>query len=184
LGKGVSEIWLKIWIGGEMDTREQREERIAELKSRLLTVEGTQTEVYSRIVGYYRSVRNWNAGKREEFGNRVEYAFPSAGATIPVSAGDKETRAIPAANSYLLFTRVACPNCPPVRNYLDSLELPGTTFDVDTAEGLDIARSYEVLSTPTAIFLDALGDELYRAHSRERVQELLRGSVKAIPVMA
>lgn len=33
-------------------------------------VEGTQTEVYARIVGYYRAVRNWNKGKKEEFGER------------------------------------------------------------------------------------------------------------------
>ena len=31
---------------------------------------GNETEVYARIVGYYRSVRNWNAGKTEEFHQR------------------------------------------------------------------------------------------------------------------
>jgi len=30
-------------------------------------------EVYSRIVGYYRPLQNWNEGKREEFKERVEY---------------------------------------------------------------------------------------------------------------
>lgn len=30
-------------------------------------------EVYSRIVGYYRPVQNWNAGKREEFKDRELY---------------------------------------------------------------------------------------------------------------
>jgi ribonucleoside-triphosphate reductase len=30
-------------------------------------------EVYSRVVGYLRPVRNWNAGKKEEFRQRVEY---------------------------------------------------------------------------------------------------------------
>lgn len=28
---------------------------------------GKECQVYSRIVGYYRPVSNWNAGKREEF---------------------------------------------------------------------------------------------------------------------
>jgi len=32
-----------------------------------------RTEVYSRIVGYYRPVQNWNEGKREEFRQRKEY---------------------------------------------------------------------------------------------------------------
>lgn len=31
------------------------------------------TEVYSRIVGYYRPIQNWNAGKLEEFKDRVEF---------------------------------------------------------------------------------------------------------------
>jgi ribonucleoside-triphosphate reductase len=30
-------------------------------------------EVYSRVVGYYRPVQNWNEGKREEFRQRKEY---------------------------------------------------------------------------------------------------------------
>lgn len=31
---------------------------------------GKETEVYSRIVGYLRSVKNWNVGKKEEFKDR------------------------------------------------------------------------------------------------------------------
>ncbi len=31
-------------------------------------------EVYSRVVGYYRPVQNWNNGKREEFKDRLEYS--------------------------------------------------------------------------------------------------------------
>ena len=34
---------------------------------------GQETEVYSRIVGYYRPVQNWNKGKKEEFKFREEY---------------------------------------------------------------------------------------------------------------
>jgi anaerobic ribonucleoside-triphosphate reductase len=30
-------------------------------------------EVYSRIVGYFRPIRNWNKGKRQEFVERKEY---------------------------------------------------------------------------------------------------------------
>lgn len=34
---------------------------------------GENTEVYSRIVGYYRPVSNWNKGKQEEFKERLCY---------------------------------------------------------------------------------------------------------------
>ncbi len=33
-------------------------------------IKAIRTEVYSRIVGYYRPVQNWNEGKREEFSQR------------------------------------------------------------------------------------------------------------------
>lgn len=34
---------------------------------------GQPAEVYSRVVGYFRPVQNWNAGKKEEFNDRKEY---------------------------------------------------------------------------------------------------------------
>jgi len=33
-------------------------------------VRAVRTEVYSRIVGYYRPVQDWNKGKQEEFADR------------------------------------------------------------------------------------------------------------------
>ena len=34
-------------------------------------------EVYSRVVGYYRPVNQWNKGKREEFEQRKEFTLES-----------------------------------------------------------------------------------------------------------
>ncbi|MBN1149898.1 ribonucleoside triphosphate reductase [candidate division WOR-3 bacterium] len=34
---------------------------------------GRETEIYSRVVGYYRPVKNWNKGKKEEFSERITY---------------------------------------------------------------------------------------------------------------
>lgn len=34
---------------------------------------GKATEVYSRVTGYFRPVKNWNAGKQEEFRNRLYF---------------------------------------------------------------------------------------------------------------
>jgi len=36
-----------------------------------------QTEVYSRVVGYFRPVNQWNRGKQEEFSERKEYVLDS-----------------------------------------------------------------------------------------------------------
>ncbi|MEA1965142.1 MAG: anaerobic ribonucleoside-triphosphate reductase [Candidatus Aerophobetes bacterium] len=38
---------------------------------------GKEAEVYSRVVGYFRPVKNWNQGKQEEFKQRVEYKVAS-----------------------------------------------------------------------------------------------------------
>ena len=38
---------------------------------------GQTTEIYSRVVGYFRPVQSWNTGKKEEFKDRKEYALNS-----------------------------------------------------------------------------------------------------------
>ena len=92
-----------------------------------------ETEVYSRITGYYRPVKNWNDGKSQEFADRVEYdlghshltregvqvtaAAEQAGqagshVTVPgfeEPATAPEHSALP-AGLYLVATRT-CPNC-------------------------------------------------------------------------
>ncbi len=37
---------------------------------------GEKTEIWSRVVGYYRPVSHWNMGKQSEFSERVEYVVP------------------------------------------------------------------------------------------------------------
>lgn len=49
------------------------------------TVKAIKAEVYSRVVGYYRPVQDWNRGKKEEYGQR--YAQP-VGAVANASAGE------------------------------------------------------------------------------------------------
>jgi anaerobic ribonucleoside-triphosphate reductase len=39
---------------------------------------GKETEIYSRIVGYFRPVQQWNEGKQEEFRERKEYKLEAA----------------------------------------------------------------------------------------------------------
>jgi ribonucleoside-triphosphate reductase len=39
---------------------------------------GNETEVYSRIVGYYRPVQNWNSGKQSEYKERKSFNLANA----------------------------------------------------------------------------------------------------------
>lgn len=59
-GKGMSEI-------------ETINAEIKLLYEKLENVKGTETEVYSRIVGYYRNTKNWNIGKSREFDERKAF---------------------------------------------------------------------------------------------------------------
>ena len=36
-----------------------------------------ECEVYSRVVGYIRPVQQWHKGKKQEYGERNEFAMPS-----------------------------------------------------------------------------------------------------------
>lgn len=47
--------------------------KIEALKNELADVKGTECEVYSRVVGYFRPVKQWNNGKQEEYYDRVTY---------------------------------------------------------------------------------------------------------------
>jgi ribonucleoside-triphosphate reductase len=59
-----------------MQTLEEINVKIKELESKRDTITGRPTEVYSRIVGYYRSIHAWNPGKRKEFNERLSFTLP------------------------------------------------------------------------------------------------------------
>jgi hypothetical protein len=40
--------------------------------------ERTPCEVWSRVMGYYRPVDNWNIGKKQEFADRKLYQLPKS----------------------------------------------------------------------------------------------------------
>ena len=144
----------------------------------LLSVEGTLAEVYSRIVGYYRSVRNWNRGKREEYGERRLYRVDAnsinadglrAAAISPPLPMEEEISDI----QLLLFVRTACPNCSPAKAAAGQLGIPVILLNADTTDGMAEARRRKVMSTPTAILLSSEGEELKRARDAETISKLL-----------
>ena len=40
------------------------------MNTETMRVKAVKAEVYSRVVGYYRPVQDWNKGKQEEFSQR------------------------------------------------------------------------------------------------------------------
>jgi ribonucleoside-triphosphate reductase len=157
-----------------MRNLEAIESDLAAAREALSSVEGTPAEVYSRIVGYYRSVRNWNRGKREEFGERrlfrvndggLRGAAPSPSPVPAKTQFPKETR-------LLLFVRSSCPLCPSAKEAAEKLGVPVNLVNADTPDGITEAIRRNVLSTPTAILLSRSGEELKRAGNAETISRI------------
>ncbi|MDR1411055.1 MAG: hypothetical protein LBI91_02480 [Spirochaetaceae bacterium] len=145
----------------------------------LSRAEGTPAEVYSRIVGYYRSVRNWNKGKREEYGERKLFRAPENFPARAASGALKKNTAVYAAapesavsrypggdgaeERIILFVRPACPACPGAKAAAGKLGIPVDLVNADTEDGMAEAVKRQVFSTPTAILLARDGRELGRA---------------------
>ena len=152
------------------------DEEILSLKKEMEQVEGKETEVYSRIVGYYRSVRNWNLGKRGEYKVRVPFS-KITGREIKVADQGNEVNyetvedgSDSTLNSYTYFFRTTCPNCPPMKKILKSMDVKAQSFNVDTDEGMEEASRLNIFSAPTVVFFDKKGNEIYRTGNPKDVE--------------
>ena len=171
-----------------MRNLEDIENELAAAREALSRVEGTPAEVYSRIVGYYRSVRNWNKGKREEYGERRLYRANTDGLRAaalsrlcPAAGSAAETRQGSEFSEIrlLLFVRASCPGCSPAKAAAVRLGIPVNLVNADTSDGMAEARRRNVLSTPTAILLSPGGEELRRAKDAETIGRLLASGESA-----
>ena len=166
----------------EKRTLAQIDAEIEETKAQLNDVHGTETEVYARIVGYYRAVKHWNKGKRDEFDQRkmftleasTEYDITAADcaceAKAPAKMSAMDTVTDTNSVTYEMYTRKTCPNCPPVKDFMSGLEMPGRSIDVDTKEGLAEAAKKGVFASPTVIFYNEAGVETARCHNVEELE--------------
>ncbi len=118
---------------------------------------GKEAEVYSRITGYYRPVKNWNDGKSQEFKDRKVYDVANSvlKGTVkqeaPVEAPVCEEPQVKEGKA-ILFSRVTCPNC---RVAEGLLQKAGVAYDKRIAEeNLDLVRAYGVKGAPTLVITD------------------------------
>ena len=172
-------------------TLEQVEAEIAQTREALANAKGRDTEVYARIVGYYRSVRNWNKGKRDEYDQRKQFVYngentsANVAVDVPLFQSEPVKAEEPCAcncgtiASFEIFTRKTCPNCPPVKEYMANVALNRIDVDVDTEEGIARASELGIFAAPTVVFFDAEGNEVARAHSVAEITEILPASVCA-----
>lgn len=132
---------------------------------------GSETEVYSRITGYYRPVQNWNRGKTEEYSQRREYVVDGQGLDV----GEFEQLAVEKRPQ--LFVTETCPKCP---GAIEILKREGIEFDVVQAEeNIELACDYNIVQAPSLVVIsDGVAEKhegldavlkFARKHSRARV---------------
>ena len=122
---------------------------------------GGQTEVYSRITGYYRPVQNWNDGKTQEFKDRTVYNLGASHLkserTVSHTVVDGKHEAAPKVSDgarVMLFTTKTCPNCKIAYTLLDKANVGYEK--VDAEDERDLTAKYGVRQAPTLI--DTGGD--------------------------
>ncbi len=114
---------------------------------------GKETEVYSRITGYYRPVKNWNDGKSQEFKDRKVYNIEKSvlkrdGAPVEDAAAECAADC-GEAEKVLLFTTETCPNCKLAVQWLDKA---GISYEkLLVSENPDLAKELELKQAPTLV---------------------------------
>ena len=117
---------------------------------------GCETEVYSRITGYYRPVKNWNDGKSKEFEMRKEYdmgkALKTNKKTSKKACSKEECKCEEKiSDGIMLFGTKTCPNCAAAKKLLDKYKIK---FDfVDAEEEVEATKKFGVKQAPTLVVI-------------------------------
>ena len=121
-----------------------------------------ETEVYSRITGYYRPVKNWNDGKAEEYKNRKVYDLNKSHLKHEkCESDDCKCDDCKCDNcecndnlkdGLYLFTRKNCPNCKSAKSILDKANLKYEIIDAE--ENADLSKKLGIKQAPTLLVVN------------------------------
>lgn len=112
---------------------------------------GKPTEVWSRITGYYRPVKNWNEGKAQEFKERKTYDMGHSVLSGRHMKKIKEEQAQPVIQNekLYLFTTKTCPNCRIIKKILEDEHVDYELIDAE--EQVDLTKRFSVMQAPTLV---------------------------------
>ena len=117
---------------------------------------GADTEVYSRITGYYRPVKNWNDGKSQEYKDRLVYSPEKFEGVSPTKKPEEcdscaDDTKVEAQNQIILFATTTCPNCKMAAHFLDKA---GVTYEKIYADKeAELAKEFEIKQAPTLVVI-------------------------------
>ena len=143
---------------------------------------GSDTEVYSRITGYYRPVKNWNDGKAAEFEKRTEYDIKKSmdnfqGRLVKDEQPAKEACTCESTQSKLiLFATKTCPNCKVACAHLDKAGIAYEKLYYE--DNKDMAVAYEIKQAPTLVAVHEDGS-FEKIVNVSNIRKFIEESVKA-----
>ena len=126
---------------------------------------GEDTEVYSRITGYYRPVQNWNVGKTQEYKERKSYNIEKSMARVdgveipeeqPCVCEEQPVAQAALQGTAVLFATATCPNC---KIAAALLEKAGVGFEKLLAEeNAELATELGIKQAPTLVITTDEGE--------------------------
>ena len=132
---------------------------------------GNDTEVYSRITGYYRPVQNFNDGKAQEFKDRKVYDIFNSHlkkedrtvdhAHCGCGCGEKNV-AVDTDARFVLFATKTCPKC---KIAAQLLEKAGISYEkLFVEENVELATELALKQAPTLV--------IYKGDTAEKIADL------------
>ena len=118
---------------------------------------GADTEVYSRITGYYRPVKNWNASKTQEFKDRKTYSIEEMKTPVSTVAEikkEEKTSVVKTDSKVFLFTTKTCPNCSMIKKVLRDKQIDYELIDAE--ENVELSKKYSIVAVPTLVTQDGI----------------------------
>ncbi len=107
---------------------------------------GADTEVYSRITGYYRPVANWNDGKIEEYKHRKTYDLENSNLKCSQDKEEKND------NKIILVKTSTCPNCKMAETLLDKEKVVYEKLDANLNK--EFCEEYGIKQAPTLVIFN------------------------------
>ena len=107
---------------------------------------GADTEVYSRITGYYRPVANWNDGKIEEYKHRKTYDLENSNLKCSQDKEEKND------NKIILVKTSTCPNCKMAETLLDKEKVVYEKLDANLNK--EFCEKYGIKQAPTLVIFN------------------------------
>ncbi len=115
---------------------------------------GEEAEVYSRITGYYRPVKNWNDGKAQEYKDRKTYDVGTSvlrheGPLAREEKCDCEAHSATIEDGVYLFASATCPNCKIAEALLSKANVEYVKILAE--ENVELSDSLGIRQAPTLV---------------------------------